>query len=96
MREDLNLLHLEMAQRWGELLQRQGRLFEAVRVLSRAAAHEPLDFKLNRTLYRVYLEMGETVKARLLLQKYEQDLASEGFSAAEIADTVDRFWQRNE
>lgn len=73
---------------WGKRLLALGRPEEALEVVGRVWARDPLNQQLAALLYRIHLERRDLRAARQLLAALTEALRREEFSAAEIAATL--------
>ncbi|WP_457573467.1 P-loop domain-containing protein [Desulfolithobacter sp.] len=83
----INLL-TRMGRTWATSLDTMHRSQDAISVLTRILAHNPMDDRLIALLYGLYIRNNEMLKAKELLIDYRQTLRDFGYDQEQIDDLL--------
>ena len=91
-REALTQQYLKTIRKRVQLLSQNAQIDEAIRIAEKAIVFDPTDETLVKALYTLLIRAGQTLKARKTVQRYQNALAQDDCTQAEIDAIMDAFW----
>lgn len=94
-RFELEHLYLKTVQIWARLLAGQGRVKDAIELVTVALFLNPTDHELVKALYQLNVQAGLPTQAAKVLQNYRASLEREDYLPADIDDIIESLWDTN-